>query len=233
MLRAVMDFALKDTKKTAQAFGLSMGHMVVLHRHLWLTLTETGSPVSGGLLGLTPQPQMVETSRVDGVREPVNRGPLFRRVMDTITEAQAPSTRRLYACKWAVFERWCESNGRDPENCPVSEILQFLQQRMDSGSMPSTLKVYVAAIPAFHATIGRRSVGKHDLVIRFLRGARRQRPSRPPTVPTWDLALVLGVLALLPYEPLQTVSLKPPLKTALLLVPLLRSSAWGIYKRSL
>ncbi len=174
-----MDFALKDTKKTAQAFGLSMGHMVVLHRHLWLTLTETGSP--GGLLGLTPQPQMVETSRVDGVREPVNRGPLFRRVMDTITEAQAPSTRCLYAC-----------------------------------------------------TIGRRSMGKHDLVIRFLRGARRQRPSRPPTVPTWDLALVLGVLALLPYEPLQTVSLiELSLKTALLLVPLLRSSAWGIYKRSL
>ncbi len=43
----------------------------------------------------------------------------------------------------------CESNGRDPENCPVSDILDFLQQRMDDGSMPSTLKVYVAAILAF------------------------------------------------------------------------------------
>ncbi len=39
--------------------------------------------------------------------------------------------------------------------------------------MPSTLKVYVAAISAFHATIDGPSVGKHDLVIRFLRGARR------------------------------------------------------------
>ncbi len=67
----------------------------------------------------------------------------------------------------------CESNGQDPENCPVSDILDFLQQRMDDGSMPSTLKVYVAAILAFHAAINGRPVGKYDLIIRFLRGARR------------------------------------------------------------
>ncbi len=83
--------------------------------------------------------------------------------------------------------------------------------------MPSTLKVYVAAISAFHATIDGPSVGKHDLVIRFLKGARRLRPSRPPTLPPWDLALVLVVLALPPFKPLQTVSLRELLlKTALL-----------------
>ncbi len=155
---------------------------------------------------------------MDGVREPVNQDSLSHRVVDTITEVRAPSTRRLYACKWAVFERWCESNGRDPENCPVSDILDFLQQRMEDGSMPSTLKVYVAAISAFYAAIDGRSVGKHDLVIRFLRGARRLRPSRPPTVPSWDLALVLEALALPPFEPLQTVGLRElSLKTTLLL----------------
>ncbi len=84
--------------------------------------------------------------------------------------------------------------------------------------MPSTLKVYVAAISAFYAAIDGRSVGKHDLVIRFLRGARRLRPSRPPTVPSWDLALVLEALALPPFEPLQTVGLwELSLKTTLLL----------------
>lgn len=84
--------------------------------------------------------------------------------------------------------------------------------------MPSTLKVYVAAISAFHAAIDGRSVGKHDLVIRFLIGARRLKPSRPPTMPSWDLAMVLGALALPPFEPLQSVGLKElTLKTALLL----------------
>ncbi len=72
----------------------------------------------------------------------------------------------------------------------MSDILQFLQQQMDSASMPSTLKVCVVAILSFNATINGRSVGKHDLVILFLRGARR--PSHPPTVPPWDLVLVLG-----------------------------------------
>ncbi len=62
------------------------------------------------------------------------------------------------------------------------------------------------------------STGAHNLVIRFLRGARRLRPSRPPTVPSWDLALVLEALALQPFEPLQTVGLRElSLKTALLL----------------
>ncbi len=71
---------------------------------------------------------------------------------------------------------------------------------------------------AFHAAIDGHSVGKHDLVIRFWRGARRLRPSRPPTVPPCDLVLVLGALVLPPFEPLQTVSLRELLlKTALLL----------------
>lgn len=107
----------------------------------------------------------METSCVDGAWEPVEQSSLSRRVMDTITEARAPSTRCLYACKWAVFVKWCESNGRELENCPVSDILDFLQQRMDGGSMPSTPKVYVAAISAFHAVIDGCSVGRHDLVI--------------------------------------------------------------------
>ncbi|KAI2663425.1 Transposon Tf2-9 polyprotein [Labeo rohita] len=139
---------------------------------------ETGPPVSGGRLNMAPEPRMVETSCVVGVQEP------------------------------AVFMKWCRLNGHDLENCPVSDILEFLQQRMDGSSMPSTLKVYVAAILAFHATVDGHSVGKHDLVTRFLRGARRLRPPRPPTAPPWDLALVLEALARPPFEPLQSVGLK-------------------------
>ncbi len=54
---------------------------------------------------------------------------------------------------------------------------------------PSTLKVYVAAITAHHDPIEGRSVGKHNLVVRFIRGARRLNPPRPPSLPSWDLAL--------------------------------------------
>ncbi len=51
-------------------------------------------------------------------------------------------------------------------------------------------------------------MGKHDLVVRFLRGARRLNPPRPPSLPSWDLALVLRALQIAPFEPLQSVELK-------------------------
>ncbi len=59
----------------------------------------------------------------------------------------------------------------------------LLQQGLERRLSPSTLKVYVAAISAHHDPVEGRSVGKHDLVIRFLRGARRLNPPRPPSYP--------------------------------------------------
>ncbi len=53
-----------------------------------------------------------------------------------------------------------------------------------------------------------KSVGKHDWVVRFLRGARRLNPTRPPSIPSWDLSLVLRALQQGPFEPFQTVEPK-------------------------
>ncbi len=51
-------------------------------------------------------------------------------------------------------------------------------------------------------------MGKHDLVIRFLRGAGRLYPPRLPSIPSWDLSLVLRALQQGPFGPFQTVELK-------------------------
>ncbi len=90
----------------------------------------------------------------------------------------------------------------------VRSELSFLQQGLERRLYPSTIKVYVAAISAHHNTVEGRSVGKHDLVVRFLRGARRLNPPRPPSLPSWDLALVPRALQTAPFEPLQSVELK-------------------------
>ncbi len=39
-LRSATDLALRTTKATAQAIGRSMSSLIVLERHLWLTMTE-------------------------------------------------------------------------------------------------------------------------------------------------------------------------------------------------
>ncbi len=68
-----------------------------------------------------------------------------------------------------------------------------------------------------HNAIDGKSVGKHDLVVTFLRGARRLNPPCPHLVPSWDLPSVLTALKEEPFEPLQSVELKfLSLKTVLL-----------------
>ncbi len=116
-------------------------------------------------------------------------------VLNTISQAPAPATRRLYAIKWSVFSTWCSDRGEDPSVCDISVILSFLQELLNNGRSPSTLKVYVAAIAASHSLIAGHSVGRDNLVVRFLRGARRLNPPHPFTVPMWALPTVLCALS--------------------------------------
>ncbi len=155
-----------------------------------------------------PRPDLWKTPCVVPGRDAEVLGDLPQEVALTIASARAPSTRRAYALKWNLFVEWCSSHREDPRRCSIRAVLSFLQQGLERRLSPSTLKVYVAAISAHHDPVEGRSVGKHDLVIRFLRGARRLNPPRPPSLPSWDLALVLRALRIAPFEPLQSVELK-------------------------
>ncbi|XP_048057412.1 zinc finger protein 271-like [Megalobrama amblycephala] len=176
---------------------------------------ETRPSLSGEQNNLAPAAGVLGSTSVDPRRE---LSDLPRNVLDTISHARAPSTRRLYAQKWSDFVSWCSTRNIDPDECDVSSILTFLQERLELGRAPSTLKVYVAAIAAFHSPIAGQSVVQNDLVIKFLRGSRRLHPPRPLTVPPWDLSLVLRALKGPPFEPLCLAGLRPlTLKSALLL----------------
>ncbi len=87
-------------------------------------------------------------------------------------------------------------------------VLEFLQEKLSSDTCPGTLRVYVAAISACHVLIDGVSVGKHPLVARFIRGAKRLRPPTRATVPSWDLAIVLEGLIMTPFEPLESAPIR-------------------------
>ncbi len=55
---------------------------------------------------------------------------------------------------WKVFTSWCSDRQLDPVNCPVGTVLEFLQDGFTAGVTPSTLKVYVTAISAYHIPLG-------------------------------------------------------------------------------
>ncbi len=176
---------------------------------------ETGSPLSGERNNMAPSTRAVGSLHLAAQREPTG---LPERVLNTISEARALSTRRLYALKWSVFSTWCLNRGENPSTSELAVILSFLQELLDKGRSHSTLKVFVAAIAAFHAPIAGQSVGRDNSVVRFLKGARRLNPPRPLTVPTWNLPTVLRALKGPPFEPLQSTNLwSLSLKTALLL----------------
>ncbi len=174
------------------------------------TFSERGHP-------LAPAPRLVESPRMVLGRDAEVLSGLPPAVVNTITSARALSTRQAYRLKWNLFVNWCSPRREDPRRCPIAVVLSFLQGGLERRLSPSTLKVYVAAIAAHHDAVDGKSLGKHDLVFRFLRGARRLNPPRPHLVPSWDLPSVLSALRGAPFEPLQSVELKfLSLKTVLL-----------------
>ncbi|XP_066533946.1 uncharacterized protein [Hoplias malabaricus] len=139
-------------------------------------------------------------------------------VVATIQSARAASTRGLYAFKWHAFELWCQERELVPFQCSIVDILTFLQELFERGLSFSTIKVYLAAISACHEGFGGLSPGAHPLTTRFMKGVRRLKPVFRPTVPPWDLCMVLGALCAPPFEPLESVDIKfVSYKTALLL----------------
>ncbi len=179
--------------------------------------SEEGPPFSGARHHMAPASRSMEPPCVAPGRDAADLSGLPPAVVETIIQARAPSTRQTYALKWSLFTTWCSSRREDPRRCTIGVVLSFLQERLERRLSPSTLKVYVAAIAAHHDAVDGRSLGKHDLIVRFLKGARRMNPSRPPLVPSWDLSIVLAGLQRGPFEPLDSVELKfLSLMTALL-----------------
>ncbi|KAL0148432.1 hypothetical protein M9458_056242 [Cirrhinus mrigala] len=169
--------------------------------------SEEGPPFSGEGHNLAPAPRSLEPPPLVPGRDQEDFRYLSPSVVNTLLQARAPSTRRLYDLKWRIFVNWCSSHGKDPRSCGIKSVLSFLQEGLDRYLSASTLKVHVAAISANHDLVGGRSVGKHDLIIRFLRGARRLNPPQSHLIPSWDLAVVLQGLQQDPFEPLQSVKL--------------------------
>ncbi len=170
--------------------------------------SEEGPPFSGARHHMAPASRSMEPPSVAPGRDAADLSGLPPAVVETIIQARAPSTRQTYALKWSLFATWCSSRREDPRRCTIGVVLSFLQERLERRLSPFTLKVYVAAIAAHHDAVDGRSLGKHDLIVRFLKGARRMNPSRPPLVPSWDLSIVLAGLQRGPFEPLDSVELK-------------------------
>ncbi len=111
---------------------------------------ETEPPLSSERHAMASTARVMGPLCVAAQREPFN---LPERVLSTMAEVRAPSTRRLYALKLSIFSAWCQDCDLDPVTSDVSVVLSFLQEMLDKKHFSSTIKVYAAAVAAFHAPI--------------------------------------------------------------------------------
>ncbi len=139
-------------------------------------------------------------------------------VVNTITSARALSTRPGLQAEGEPVRRLVFSPaGRTPVDARSQSCFLSCRMGWSEGCLPPPSKCMLPLLPPHHDAVDGKSLGKHDLVIRFLRGARRLNPPRPHLVPSWDLPSVLSALRGAPFEPLQSVELKfLSLKTVLL-----------------
>lgn len=86
-----------------------MDKFVVLECHLWLNITEIKNADKTALL--------------DSSVSPLG---LSRKVMNTISETRAPSSRCLYTPKWSIFSGLCSAS--NVESCGNASILSCLQE---------------------------------------------------------------------------------------------------------
>ncbi len=192
--------------------------MLLRDSHSLADSFEEGSAFSETRHPLAPTSGPVETPRVVTGWDAEVLGDLSQEEALTITSALAPSTRWACALKWNLFVEWCSSHHEDPGYVRSEPCFPFCNKGLGVGCPPPPLRFMLLLFLLTITPVEGKSVGKHNLVVRFLRGARRLNPLMPPSLPSWYLASVLRGLQTAPFELLQSfefLSMKTLLLTAL------------------
>ncbi len=86
---------------------------------------EKGFIVHGEGRNMAPPAEIMRSACVAS-QYGVNQLTVSQRVLHTITEATAPTTRHLYDLKRRVFAYWCVSRHEDPISCNIPAVLTSL-----------------------------------------------------------------------------------------------------------
>lgn len=86
----------------------------------------------------------------------------------------------------------------------TASILQFLQEGIDKGLTPSTIKVQIAALSVYLE----KRLQEDPFIARFCKAISRRKPVRVNIAPSWDLSIVLKAFLGSPLEPISEASIR-------------------------
>ena len=142
---------------------------------------------------------------------------LGRKASQTVSDAQKPSTIRLYQSRWSIFRRWCAQKDVSAFEISIPLLLDFyIFLFEDVGLAYSTVVGYRASLKDIALAL-EIPVDSHYLVSRLFQHYQKAVPKRKVKTPGWNLNLVLDYLKGPRFEPLREANLKDlTLKTAFL-----------------
>ncbi|XP_026550410.1 uncharacterized protein LOC113432497, partial [Notechis scutatus] len=155
-----------------------------------------------------PRSTVASVSRLEVEREKLKAEGLSAQVITTIMAARRPSTTRIYNATWNSFSKWCRQSSINPLSPSVAQVLASLQDGLDKGLSPNTLRRQVSALSTMVSGDSSAPLSHHPRIRAFLRGASNLRPPMVHRYPTWDLNKVLTALTKSPLEPLRETSLQ-------------------------
>lgn len=109
---------------------------------------------------------------------------------DLMVKSVAASTLKQYECSWKRWWDFAHQNKIDVCNAKTSEILKFLTDCFNNGANYSSLNTSRSAI----SLISVYDINEDGLISRFLKGAFKERPTKPRYTSTWDISPVLNYL---------------------------------------
>lgn len=107
------------------------------------------------------------------------------------------STLKQYQSVLKMWWEFAHDRGLDIYNAPTADILSFLSKRFNEGASYSVLNTSRLAI----SLILLRDISQDSLIARFLKGAFKQKPTKPKYSSIWDITPVLSYIENLPPLP--------------------------------
>lgn len=119
-----------------------------------------------------------------------------------MTNSLADSSLKQYHAPLKSWHTFCLEFKKNEFNPSVQDVLHYLQEIKIRGASYGTLNAHRSAI----SLVSKDEIGKHPLITRFMRGAFREKPTKPRYSFTWDVSTVLNKLR--GYYPLQDLPLQ-------------------------
>ena len=161
------------------------------------------------IISVSSEPRCISASRVEVIqRSHTDRG-FSEPVAQRMARAQKESSIAIYEGKWKSFCHWCQERDADPLQADAQLVADFLCFLHETKQLAySTIEGYRTAIGSTIRAVRGIDINTDMRISALLANFARDRIRRKPSLPNWDLSMVLYMLTKGPFEPMHQASLK-------------------------